>query len=131
VVSGTVARRLKVGPGGWRGIIGVAAALLAGASLSCVRYAQYHRLSAPTGTCDGACRHYVGCKEDESAGAFSSCVDDCREIFVHEGEPDRDSLRVFEGLECKAAVAFVDGDDEGRDHTATSTPRRKGRSQAH
>lgn len=115
---------------GWWRVVGVAVTLLAGSSLSCVRYAQYHRFTAPTGTCDGACRHYLSCKDDDSAGAHGACVAECSEIFVHEGKPDRDSLRVFEGLECKAAVAFVDGDGEGRDHTAASPSRKKGRSQA-
>jgi hypothetical protein len=57
-------------------------------------------------------------------------VADCGDIFVHEGEPDRESLRAFEALECSDAIAFVDGDDEGRDRTATTRPPGKGRSQA-
>ena len=99
-------------------------------TLSCVRYARLQGASSQTGSCDGACRHYLSCKDDRSADSFHECVADCREIFVHDGEPDRDSLRVFEALECKDAVAYVDGDDDGRNPTAKSRAPARGRSQA-
>jgi len=100
------------------------------ASLSCVRFGQMRRFSSQTGTCDGACRHYLDCKDDSADTSLRTCMAECSDIFVHEGEPDRDSLRVFESLECEAAVGFVEGNDDGRSRTATSRSQAKGRSQA-
>ena len=114
----------------WRWVGGVIAVGLMAASLSCVRYARFQGFSTQTGTCEGACRHYLSCKDDDHAEASRRCVADCGEIFVHDGEPDRESLRAFEALECSDAIAFVDGDEEGRDRTATTRPPGKGRSQA-
>jgi hypothetical protein len=91
------------------------------ASLSCVRYARF-KGAAQTGTCDGACRHYLACKDDRSPTSFNGCLADCRDIFIDQGEPDRDSLRLFEGLECSAAVGFVEGESDGHSRTATSHP---------
>lgn len=88
-------------------------------------------MSARTGTCDGACRHYVGCKGEPGPDALQTCMAECEEIFVYQGEPDEDSLRVFEGLDCKETIAFVDGNDDGRPRPATSRRAVKGRSQAH
>jgi hypothetical protein len=103
---------------------------LMAASLSCVRYARFQGFSSQTGTCEGACRHYVSCKDDERPEAFRGCMSDCGEIFVYDGEADRDSLRAFEGLECSDAIAFVDGDEDGRDRTATRRAPARVRSQA-
>lgn len=110
-------------------IVPIATALMAVALLSCVRYARLHRISGRSGTCDGACRHYVSCKDDDSPAAFQGCMADCREIYEFEGEQDRESLTEFEDLECKDAVAFVDGTRDGRGRTVTSHSL-KGRSQS-
>jgi len=99
------------------------------ASLSCVRYGRFTGFSTTSGTCDGACQHYLSCKDDERPESFRTCVADCRDIFVYQGEPDRESLRTFESLECKDAVAYVEGDDDGRRPTATSRQQGPGRSQ--
>ena len=54
-----------------------------------------------TGTCEGACEHYVECKH----GADSKrCNTECPDVFG-----DRDSLMAFESLSCQDAVEFVDG----------------------
>jgi len=98
--------------------------------LSCVRYARLHGRTVQSGTCEGACRHYVDCKDDERPESFQSCVADCGDIYVHEGEADSESLMEFEDLDCKDAVAFVDGDDRGRNRTAVSRPV-TGRARAH
>ena len=68
------------------------------------------RLAEATGTCEGACDHYLSCKGDASGAAQSTCVAECREIFAYDGEEDRMSLLDFESMQCEAAVAFVDGD---------------------
>ena len=91
-------------------------------SAGCVRHARPHHVRAGvTGTCEGACGHYLSCKGDGSAEAKRTCVAECREIFVYEGEPDRRSLEDFENLQCEAAVAFVDGDG-----TSDGAPRNDG-----
>jgi hypothetical protein len=113
----------------WRRVVAAAVMLAAVASLSCVRNGRFS-FSPRTGTCDGACRHYLACKEDDSPGSLRSCTAECREIFVHEGEPDTESLRVFEGMECKAAVAYVEGDGDGHSRASTSRPPARSRSQA-
>ena len=57
-----------------------------------------------TGTCDGACSHYVQCKS--GAGAFEKrrCDQECPDVFS-----DRDSLMAYESLSCPDAVEYVDG----------------------
>jgi hypothetical protein len=83
---------------------------------SCMRYV---RSGSPdtTGTCEGACEHYVDCKRSDSEAMRGTCLAECREIFVYQGEPDRESLEQFEELECEAAVAFVDGDSGRKSRT--------------
>lgn len=100
--------------------IGAAVGLLAAGSSSCVRYARYQGLSAGTGTCDGACRHYVECKDDREPRAFQTCIAECREIYVYDGKADEESLMAFESLDCTATVGFVDGSGGGRERAASS-----------
>jgi len=73
---------------------------IAGAMTSCV----VNRLMGPrlTGTCDGACDHYVACKAGHADA--KRCRSECPDVFS-----DRDSLMAFESLSCKDAVEFVDG----------------------
>jgi hypothetical protein len=65
------------------------------------------RLTGPrvTGTCDGACAHYVECKPGHSDVDRSRCQAECPGVLS-----DRDSLMAYENLSCKDAVEFVDGD---------------------
>jgi hypothetical protein len=64
------------------------------------------RLTGPqlTGTCSGACAHYVECRPGHARGDEARCRDECPDVFA-----DRDSLMAFESLSCKDAVEFVDG----------------------
>jgi len=114
----------------WGSVVGSGALLMAAALLSCVRYTRISGFAA-TGSCEGACRHYLACKEDDSRVSQSACETDCREIFVDRGQPDRESLREFEGLDCASAVAFVDGNDGRRDRNPASAQSVSRRSQAH
>jgi len=57
-----------------------------------------------TGTCDGACSHYVECKPGHADADRSRCATECPSVFS-----DADSLRMYESLNCKDAVGFVDG----------------------
>ncbi len=104
MVRGSARRRAGARLAQWIGV-----GLLAAGSLSCVRYARYQGVSAGTGTCDGACRHYVECKEDRAPRAFQRCIAECREIYVYDGKADQESLMAFESLDCTATVGFVDG----------------------
>jgi hypothetical protein len=82
-------------------IRGVILGLLIAATIaSCV----VNRLMGPrlTGTCDGACQHYVSCKSGKADGA--RCRAECPDVFA-----DRDSLMAFESLSCKNAVEYVEG----------------------
>jgi hypothetical protein len=58
-----------------------------------------------TGTCHGACAHYVDCKAGHSDRDAERCNAECPSVFA-----DRGSLVAFESLSCKDAVEFVDGD---------------------
>lgn len=57
-----------------------------------------------TGTCDGACAHYVSCKSGAGTDARRRCNQECPEVFS-----DRDSLMAYESLSCADAVEYVDG----------------------
>jgi hypothetical protein len=57
-----------------------------------------------TGTCSGACSHYVECKPGHSDLDRQRCELECPGVFS-----DRDSLMAFESLSCKNAVEYVDG----------------------
>ena len=92
------------------GVRSVLALLAACALAGCVRVGQGATADANGGTCYGVCDHYLGCKGDERQASRDTCLAECREIFVQDGEADRESLREFEELECEAAVAFVDGE---------------------
>ena len=58
-----------------------------------------------TGTCEGACDHYLACKRSGDAAAKTACVSECREVFY-----DDESLRAFESLECRDVVEYVEGE---------------------
>jgi hypothetical protein len=65
-----------------------------------------HLVNGPrlTGTCEGACNHYVSCKAGHSNADRVRCENECPGVFS-----DRDSLLAFESLSCQNAVEFVDG----------------------
>jgi hypothetical protein len=75
---------------------------LAALIASCV----VNRLMTPrlTGTCDGACTHYVACKGGPDKADPGRCRTECPDVFA-----DRDSLMAFESLSCPNAVEYVDG----------------------
>jgi hypothetical protein len=56
-----------------------------------------------SGTCRGACAHYVDCKHGGGRDT-ERCNAECPDVFA-----DRDSLIAFENLSCRDAVEFVDG----------------------
>ncbi len=57
-----------------------------------------------TGTCDGACAHYVECKPGHLLVDRQRCATECPSVFA-----DTDSLMGYESLKCQDAVEFVDG----------------------
>ena len=74
------------------------------------------RLAGPqlTGTCEGACAHYVQCKTGHSDGDRARCVAECPNVFS-----DRDSLMAYESLSCDNAVEYVDGKTAKTANTAS------------
>lgn len=56
-----------------------------------------------TGTCEGACAHYVACKGGREMD-MKRCNAECPDVFS-----DRDSLMAFESLSCRDAVEYIDG----------------------
>ncbi|MBK9033065.1 MAG: hypothetical protein IPL61_17655 [Myxococcales bacterium] len=80
----------------------VVALLVAAVATGCVvRYLKGPQL---TGTCGGACDHYVTCRGSEDGGVRAACQAECPEVFS-----DRDSLMSFESLSCEATLEFVEG----------------------
>ncbi|MCX5747063.1 MAG: hypothetical protein NT062_31720 [Proteobacteria bacterium] len=84
------------------GLVGLALLALASATTSCI----VKRVSGPrlTGTCDGACDHYVQCKPGHPTVAGQRCRAECPTVFA-----DAESLMMFESLSCRDAVEYVDG----------------------
>jgi hypothetical protein len=82
------------------GLYGALAALLLS---SCI---VRHLVTGPklTGTCSGACSHYVECKTGAVAEDRTRCETECPDVFS-----DRDSLMAFESLSCQNAVDVLDG----------------------
>jgi hypothetical protein len=60
-----------------------------------------------TGTCSGACDHYIECKSGHLEVDRSKCQTECPNVFG-----DRDSLMAYESLQCKDAVEYVDGNKQ-------------------
>jgi hypothetical protein len=57
-----------------------------------------------TGTCDGACAHYIECKPTHAPSDRASCAAECPNVFS-----DRESLTMYESLTCTDAVEYIDG----------------------
>ncbi|HEX8112483.1 MAG TPA: hypothetical protein VF516_32355, partial [Kofleriaceae bacterium] len=57
-----------------------------------------------TGTCDGACAHYMQCKPGHASADRDRCLAECPDVFS-----DRDSLMQYESLACQDAVEYIDG----------------------
>jgi hypothetical protein len=92
------------------------ALVLAAATGGClVRYVVGPRL---TGTCDGACAHYVGCRgePDRDGAVRAACEAECPAVLT-----DQDSLMAFESLSCPDAVEFVEGTERRPPGRAPST----------
>ena len=83
-------------------IRGLAVAAIVALAMSCI----VRRLTGPTltGTCDGACAHYVECKPGHLDTDRARCSAECPGVFS-----DRDSLMAYESLSCTDAVQYVDG----------------------
>jgi len=58
-----------------------------------------------TGTCDGACAHYIECKPGHPEPDRARCKLECPDVFT-----DSDSIMGYESLSCKDAVEYIDGD---------------------
>ena len=83
---------------------GVLRGLLLGALLTgCI---VRHLVGGPrlTGTCEGACAHYIECKPGHPESDRARCREECPSVFL-----DRDSLMAFESMSCRNTVEFVDG----------------------
>ncbi|HET9624181.1 MAG TPA: hypothetical protein VFP84_22565 [Kofleriaceae bacterium] len=79
---------------------------LGGAISAAMNGCIVRRIAGPqlTGTCDGACAHYVECKPGHHDADRQRCLAECPDVFS-----DRDSLMGYESLQCQDAVEYVDG----------------------
>lgn len=77
--------------------------ILALALTACI-VKQFSTAPRVTGTCEGACEHYVECKPGHPSEAMDRCRTECPQVFS-----DEDSLRGFESLSCKDTLEYVDG----------------------
>ncbi len=75
----------------------------------CVNRSRGPVFGRPTGTCAGACDHYLWCKaqygDKIDAPSRKTCELECPEVFSGE-----ESLAAFESLTCDDTVAFVEGE---------------------
>jgi hypothetical protein len=86
------------------------------ATVGCFRQARLHDRET-TGTCEGACAHYVDCKGlTETDEVFAACVTECRQIYE-----DSQVLASYERLRCADAIAFIEGPSQ-RGPGAVSAP---------
>ncbi len=87
--------------------IALAIALAAGA---CVKR-QTLGSQQVTGTCEGACEHYVSCKKSDDPALLRRCVRECRSFYTDDsGAEDAETLGLFERLDCEETVSFVEGE---------------------
>jgi hypothetical protein len=86
----------------WRGLALLALALLI---TSCI--VKQFTGQRFTGTCDGACAHYIECKPGHPEADRARCEAECPQVFS-----DRDSIMGYESLSCKDAVEYVDGNSK-------------------
>ena len=91
-------------------IAGLVAGVAIAAAITACRQPGFLGMPQLTGTCEGACDHYLDCKGPHRPDARDGCVSDCHDVFS-----DPDSLRAFESLDCEDTIEYVDGDGE---HTA-------------
>jgi hypothetical protein len=93
----------------WRTFTGVRRAVVIFALVAaagCAHYQVRRHPGRPTGTCPGACAHYVDCKgSPQDDRLYATCVDECREIYE-----DPQVLVEYERLRCDDAVAFIEGE---------------------
>jgi len=88
-------------------VTAVARSLAVGAALAAmICGCVIHRIVGPrvTGTCDGACSHYVECKTGHLTEDRDRCRSECPDVLS-----DRDSLMMYESLTCRDAVEYIDG----------------------
>jgi hypothetical protein len=97
----------------------LALTLVAALSSACFHRGRGSTYRRVTGTCAGACDHYLRCKaergHDVDALDKSACATECGEVFSG-SEP----LVAFERLSCEDAIAFVEG-ESGRGPGVMST----------
>lgn len=86
----------------------VFASLLVSLAVGCSRGGQSPAYPKLTGTCDGACDHYLSCKSSQGADVSSRnhqvCQLECTQVFS-----GPETLMAFESLACEDAIAFVEG----------------------
>lgn len=86
----------------------LALSLLLAFAAGCLHYGSTsHPHVQTTGTCPGACEHYLKCKgATDDHSAYAICVAECRDIY----EDNAYTLASYERLACEDAVAFVEGE---------------------
>ncbi|ACY13114.1 hypothetical protein [Haliangium ochraceum] len=82
---------------------------LASVATGCARPGRGTLFHRPTGTCAGACEHYLACKAERGDPVddeqMLTCELECAQVFSG-SEP----LLAFESLRCEDAIAFVEGE---------------------
>jgi hypothetical protein len=95
------------------------AAVVVGLAIGC-RIPMPYRERHLTGTCEGACDHYLECKGSHDPSARGACVQDCDQVFQ-----DRESIRAFESLECPDTIEYVEGSSGHGPGTMIGQPRHR------
>ncbi len=78
------------------------------AATSCIRRGPAVKYRKLTGTCQGACDHYLSCKamggNAVKQPSQKACEAECSEVFS-----GPETLLAFESLSCEDAIGFVEG----------------------
>ena len=94
-------------------------------SASCIRRAPEAKYRKLTGTCQGACDHYLSCKTQRGDRVteqnHQECVFECADVFS-----GPETLLAFESLTCEGAIGFVEGAGRSRARRPTAAQHRVG-----
>jgi len=65
---------------------------------------------APTqaGTCDGVCRHYLGCKQIGDPAAYQQCSIECSQYGASQPQ-----MASYEQTDCASAISIIEGQAQG------------------
>lgn len=77
-------------------------------TVGCVKSQSVTRTRA-SGSCAGACSHYISCSGKDSKEVYAACFRECRFAYSDRGNEDKRTLGHIESFDCAEIVSFVEG----------------------